>query len=138
MCTDAESGSARVASRAARVGALLVAVALMAIIWWFSSRPGAGPSPHTELVRFLERKAAHVVLFGALWVAWWAAFGRRLVAVAAALTVAYGAIDEFHQHHVPGRTGTVRDVAIDALGVALAIILTRAVTTPRAAVAGRH
>jgi hypothetical protein len=68
MCTDAESGSARVASRAARVGALLVAVALMAIIWWFSSRPGAGPSPHTELVRFLERKAAHVVLFGALWV----------------------------------------------------------------------
>ena len=138
MCTDAESDSARVASRAARVGALLVAVALMAIIWWFSSRPGAGPSPHTELVRFLERKAAHVVLFGALWVAWWAAFGRRLVAVAAALTVAYGAIDEFHQHHVPGRTGTVRDVAIDALGVALAIILTGAVTTPRAAVAGRH
>jgi VanZ family protein len=110
----------------------------MAIIWWFSSRPGAGPSPHTELVRFLERKAAHVVLFGALWVVWWAAFGRRLVAVAAALTVAYGAIDEFHQHHVPGRTGTVRDVAIDALGVALAIILTGAVTTPRAAVAGRH
>lgn len=103
----------------------------MALIWWFSSRPGAGPSPHTDLGHFLERKAAHVMLFGALWVAWWAAFGRRLVVVAAALTVAYGAIDEFHQHHVPGRTGTIRDVAIDALGVALAIIFTRALTTPR-------
>jgi VanZ family protein len=120
------------------VGALLVALALMAIIWWFSSRPGAGPSPHTELLRFLERKAAHVMLFGALWVAWWAAFGRRLGAVAAALTVIYGAIDEFHQHHVPGRTGTIRDVTIDALGVALAIILTRAATTPRATAEGLH
>lgn len=132
--TDADHVRRPVASSARRLGAFLISVALMALIWWFSSRPGAGPSPNTDLVRFLERKTAHVVLFGALWTSWWVAFGRRFVLGAAALAVAYGAVDEFHQHHVPGRTGTARDVAIDTLGVALAIMLTRALTQPRTAV----
>ncbi len=34
-----------------------------------------------------------------------------------ALSLCYAASDEFHQLFVPGRGGSIRDVAIDAIGI---------------------
>jgi VanZ family protein len=39
--------------------------------------------------------------------------------------VAYAASDEFHQHFVSGRNGNPVDVAIDALGVLLGVVVYR-------------
>ena len=39
--------------------------------------------------------------------------------------VAYAALDELHQHTVPGRVGSLRDVAFDAVGVLVGILLWR-------------
>lgn len=47
----------------------------------------------------------------------WARLGLRELAWILALGVGYGAIDEWHQAHVPGRHATVLDVATDAVGV---------------------
>ncbi len=108
---------------------MLAPIGLMALIWVLSSRAGAPPSPNMDPVRFAERKIAHVMLYGALWASWWIAFRRSLAAIPAVLAIAYGAIDEIHQSTVYGRTGTARDVAIDAVGVALAIVMARATAT---------
>ena len=67
------------------------------------------------------RKAAHLTEFAIL-----AALLLRaldLPVVAAVLAVAYAASDEVHQHFVRGRTGNVLDVAIDAVGVAVGLVL---------------
>ena len=69
------------------------------------------------------RKLAHaggVALLGALLVR---ALGDSRAAIAAG--VAYAASDELHQHFVPGRVGSPLDVAIDAVGVALGVLVWR-------------
>jgi VanZ family protein len=37
------------------------------------------------------------------------------------LAFAYACSDEYHQTFVDGRTGTVRDVGIDTIGIAIAV-----------------
>ena len=44
---------------------------------------------------------------------------------ALAAGIAYAATDEVHQHFVPGRLGSPVDVAVDAVGVALGVLLWR-------------
>jgi VanZ family protein len=69
------------------------------------------------------RKLAHAgefALLGALLVR---ALGDSGAAIAAG--IAYAASDELHQHFVPGRVGSPLDVAIDAVGVALGVLLWR-------------
>lgn len=51
----------------------------------------------------------------------------RAPLVAALVAIGYSVTDELHQLSVQGRFGSVHDVAIDAAGVALAWLLTRAV-----------
>ena len=77
-------------------------------------------------MQFLIRKGAHMseyALLGVLLVltltAW--GFGRRILA-ALGSGVFYAALDEFHQTFVPGRSGQVRDVLIDSLGLCLGIL----------------
>ena len=56
----------------------------------------------------------------------------RVVAVALALTLLYAIGDEWHQAHVPGRTGRAADVVVDGLGAAAALGLwTWATRDPR-------
>ena len=45
---------------------------------------------------------------------------RRSIVPAAILCLLFALSDEFHQTFVPGRGGTLRDVAIDSLGIGLA------------------
>ena len=69
----------------------------------------------------LLRKTAHIAEYAILGALLARALGRALPAFL--LAVAYAAGDEFHQHFVPGRNGTVVDIGIDALGAALGVVL---------------
>jgi hypothetical protein len=52
--------------------------------------------------------------------------GLVAVALAVAIAVAYGALDEWHQSFVAGRTGDVRDVGRDAIGAVIVALLAHA------------
>ncbi len=75
----------------------------------------------------IGRKIVHATEYGLLWFLWWRAlgYGRTEMWAAATIAVGYAATDELHQAFVTGRHGTPVDVAIDAVGVALAIALSR-------------
>ena len=68
------------------------------------------------------RKAAHAAEFAVLGVL----LARALAELPAfAAGVAYAVSDEVHQRFVPGREGALLDVAIDAAGVLLGVLLLR-------------
>ena len=67
------------------------------------------------------RKSAHVAEYAVLGALLARACGS--VVPAALAGVAYAASDELHQHFVPGRSGNLLDVAIDAFGVAAGVAL---------------
>jgi VanZ family protein len=69
------------------------------------------------------RKGAHMTEYGLLWWLWWRATNFRQPLLAVAVTLAYAATDEFHQHFVAGRHGSPLDWLIDAAGVGVAILL---------------
>jgi VanZ family protein len=98
-----------------------------AVIFTFSSIPdlGTGLGGWDLVLRKLAHASEYAIL-GALLVR---ATGRGGVAFALALLYAAG--DEFHQTFVEGRVGAVHDVAIDAVGAAIGIVLYRSVRARR-------
>ncbi len=98
---------------------MVVAIAWAGLIFVLSSRSHVAVTDD-PLWDFLTRKTAHFLVFGVL--AYLAATAaRRLQVPHAALVglvvaVSYGAIDEFHQGFVVGRSPLVGDVLIDAAG----------------------
>ena len=99
----------------------------MGVIFWLSSRstlprpPGASPG----LVSILGHLSVYFVLALLLSCAL-RPLGRPLpttLAVAWVAAVLYGISDEVHQHFVPNRYPDTFDVATDAVGAALALIL---------------
>jgi VanZ like family len=99
--------------------AWLPVVAWAALIFGLSSIPSLGSGLGTwDLVL---RKLAHVVEYAVLGALLARAWGRE--APAFAIGVAYAAMDELHQRFVSGRHAAPLDVAIDALGVALGILV---------------
>jgi VanZ family protein len=101
----------------------LLPLAWMAVIFAFSSLHGGGHLPAAEVAL---RKLAHVCEYLLLTLLLLRALRRSGVALAAPIAVvgalAYASSDEWHQSFVPGRTATPRDVAIDGIGVALALL----------------
>ena len=92
-----------------------------AVLFAFSSVPDLGTGLGTwDLVL---RKLAHAAEFALLGVLLLRALRDERAAFAAG--AAYAVTDEVHQHFVPGRLGSPVDVAIDALGVALGVLLWR-------------
>jgi VanZ family protein len=67
------------------------------------------------------RKCAHVTEYAILGALLYRAFGREAPALAAC--IAYAATDELHQHFVRGRHASPVDVAIDAVGLALGMLV---------------
>lgn len=103
----------------------LAPIALMGVIFYLSAQPAAG---HHAWWVIVIRKLGHVTGYALLTALWaWVLQGvvRRPVLVAVGVALAYACTDEWHQTFVHGRTGTPRDVAIDAIGVAIAAILIR-------------
>jgi hypothetical protein len=122
--TDA-SGLARPAiapSRSVRRRVVAAALALLwaGVIFWASSRPNPFPFVPSSLLSHdkLLHAAAYALLAGLLRIATASARlqSRRALLVAVALTACYGATDEWHQAHVPGREPDLRDWGADAAG----------------------
>ena len=101
--------------RSQRTGGLLVGLLAVLPSWIV---PAEGPSLHGVL-----RKAAHLVEYGILALLWFRALVRdrsrpTWAAAVGAFTICvmWAALDETHQSFVPDRTGSARDVAVDAAG----------------------
>lgn len=115
----------RLKSLAARLDPWAPPIALMALIFFLSGRSDVDPDAGTLDV--ILRKIAHAAEYGLLWFLWQRAL-RTLIAplaaglAAAAIAIVYAVSDEFHQTFVDNRHGTVLDVGIDSVGVALAAL----------------
>jgi VanZ family protein len=94
-------------------------VAWAAVIFAFSSIPSLSSGLGTWDT-FL-RKGAHVTEYAVLGILLYRALGREPLALA--VGIAYAATDELHQHFVRGRHASPVDVAIDAVGVALGMLI---------------
>jgi VanZ family protein len=83
------------------------------------------PKPQVPEVRFGD-KLVHVALYGVL--AWLVARARRMGGRPSRLlpvvvgVAAFGAVDEWHQQFIPGRSAGADDWAADAAGAALGVI----------------
>lgn len=103
-----------------------VPLALMGVIFYLSAQSDPGPD-----LPAVARMAGHAGQFGLLTLLWaWALEPRlglrRATSAAAAIAFVYAISDEYHQTHVPGRDGDPVDVAIDAVGITIAVLLLRA------------
>jgi VanZ family protein len=74
------------------------------------------------------RKLAHLTVYAILALLWYRGLARdgrisagRSALIALAISLAWAGVDEIRQALVPSRTGTVRDVAIDAAGASAAL-----------------
>jgi hypothetical protein len=125
---------------AARQAALraIAPLALMGLIFFLSDQPDLDSGLGT--LDFILRKLAHMTEYALLTALWaWALhpLTRLNLAIAATIAILYAISDEYHQTFVTGRSGTVRDVIVDALGVGIAIALLR-YHRPLRAVAGER
>lgn len=126
-------------------GALLAFVVLWgALITWLSAQPSRHEPPQGFTVHLLFN-SGHAPLFG-FWAGGLAFFLASraprpipdwpfcLVAVGAA--VLFGAVDEWHQSFVPGRTSSWTDVVTDGFGAAITVLTLRYLASPRATLGG--
>ena len=102
-----------------QLSAWVPVVAWAALIFAISSIPSL--STGLGLWDTILRKGAHTTEYAILGFLLVRAMRRELPAFL--IGAAYAATDEFHQHFVRGRHGSPVDVAIDALGVALGILV---------------
>jgi VanZ family protein len=107
----------------AAVGRYGPPIVVMAVIFALSAQPDLNSG--LGIWDTIGRKLVHMASYGLLWFLWWRALGWRRPALAAAIALTYAATDEFHQHFVAGRHGSPVDVAIDAAGIALAMLAAR-------------
>ena len=111
---------------------VLLPLAYMAAIFALSSIPD-NAAPETGLERALQwispglQNLLHIPLFGGLAWCWhWSLQSclkheRWRLGAALALTLAYAVLDEIHQLGVPGRFGSLTDVALNTAGAVLAL-----------------
>jgi VanZ family protein len=90
-----------------------------ALIFAFSSIPSLSTGLGTWDT--VLRKGAHIAEYAILGSLLYRALGRE--ALALAVGIAYAATDEFHQRFVHGRHSSPVDVAIDAIGLALGMLV---------------
>ena len=90
-----------------------------AVIFAFSSIPSLS-SGLGEWDTVL-RKGAHITEYAILGALLYRALGVEVLALAAG--IAYAATDELHQHFVRGRHASPIDVGIDAVGLALGMLV---------------
>ena len=95
----------------------------MAVIYVLSDQPNL--SSGLGLIDLIGRKLVHAGEFALLCWLWIRALRphvgqRAALALALAVTLAYAISDEYHQTFVDGRSGSLRDILIDALGAAAA------------------
>ena len=100
----------------------LAVVLWMGVIFALSATPSLR-SPFEPFLDLILRKLAHIGEYGVLTVLLFGALRIHIAREAHALLIAvlvavlYACSDEWHQTFVPGREGSLRDVAIDGVGV---------------------
>jgi VanZ family protein len=102
-------------------------IAWAAVIFGLSSIPSlsSGLGTWDEVLR----KGAHITEYAILGALLLRALGRPLPALA--VGIAYAATDEVHQHFVHGRHSSPFDVAFDACGLALGLLVALSVQSHR-------
>ena len=108
-------------SASSRVLAWGYVIAWMSVIYYFSDQPdlhSALPSSWDSVLRKIAHVAEYFVLSFLLFRALVLIPVARRTALLGALvmTLAYALSDEWHQHFVAGRQGSLRDVLVDSLG----------------------
>ena len=106
------------------IGAFAAPLALMAVIYLVSAQPDLNSG--LGILDSIGRKLVHMAEYALLWWLWSRALGFQRPLLAAVITLAYAASDEYHQTFVAGRHGSPLDWAIDAAGVAAAWFAQRA------------
>ena len=101
-----------------RVGCLLAFAAFLVKLFAFDE-----PRILAQLTTIVWDKLMHAIAFGTLAAMLWFVLGFDAPTLGWLLVTAIGAVDEFHQVFVPGRTADVLDLAADALGAAIAIFV---------------
>ena len=111
---------------------VVVPLACMTAIFALSSIPDTA-TPETGLERVLHwaspelQNLLHIPLFGGLAWCWhwglrsWVKQERWRFGAALAVTLIYAVLDEIHQLGVPGRFGSLTDVALNTVGAVLAL-----------------
>lgn len=102
-------------------------LAWMAIIFYLSSQPRFTATGE-PLEDFLIFKILHMceygLLAGLLFNALYNTFTHHVMSairLAGIISITYAASDELHQMYVPTRSGTVRDVLIDTVGILIVL-----------------
>ncbi|HSC74221.1 MAG TPA: VanZ family protein [Gaiellaceae bacterium] len=90
-----------------------------AVIFAFSSIPSLSSGLGTWDT--VLRKGAHITEYAILGALLYRALGTEELALA--VGIAYAATDELHQHFVHGRHASPIDVAIDAVGLSLGMLV---------------
>lgn len=107
----------------------LLPVCYMAALFYVSSLPGhvMEADPVFRWITPNLQNLLHVPVYGGLALCWWWALETRIAAkrprliAAFTLTVMYGLVDESWQLYIPGRYGSLTDLALNALGAAIAL-----------------
>jgi VanZ family protein len=107
------------ATRSRLLTVWLPVLAWAAVIFAFSSIPHL--SSGLGVWDTVLRKGAHVTEYAILGALLYRALERE--ALALAVGIAYAATDELHQHFVRGRHASPIDVAIDAVGLSLGMLV---------------
>ena len=109
----------------------LPAIFWMAMIFYSSSQYSTELAPSYEL-DFIIHKTIHVIVFSILYLLLFRALyltknkstsRNRTFQTAAVFALFYALSDELHQTFVPTRTGKLRDVGFDAIGIFFMYIL---------------
>lgn len=117
----------RYAAAVRALAAWLPAIAIAVLIFTLSAQPNLAVTDGT--IDLVLRKLAHMTVFGLLAVgcvrglAFHGVTGRAALVGAVALAGVYAVSDEFHQTFVSGRSGSPIDVAIDIVGITVALAL---------------
>jgi len=76
-------------------------------------------------INYFFRKGMHFCTFGVLAVLLFFILPKwkRRYMLSWLLVTLYAATDEWHQLHVPGRSGSIKDVLLDAIGAAVALCI---------------
>ncbi len=117
----------RYAAAVRALAAWLPAIAIAVLIFTLSAQSNLAVTDGT--VDLVLRKLAHMTVFGLLAAAcvrsltFHGITGRAALVGAATLAGVYAVSDEFHQTFVTGRSGSPIDVAIDLVGIAVALAL---------------
>ncbi len=93
----------------------------MALIFYLSSKTDL-PSVTNYFWEFIYKKSGHLFVYFILTLIWIWTLTRDRLKNSILLSFAYAYTDEIHQLFVPGRTGLLRDVYIDLLGILLAVL----------------